>query len=498
MKSILEFSHSEAERFFLKEESYCEFDLPRYFTFGGLLTKLSETLHGKNLKDLRSSNPRELCNVNYVLLNNKDGKYAWRPYQLIHPAVYVSLVHKITEEKTWQIILGRFEQFSANKRINCHSLPVESESYESDRAEQVKRWWERTEQKSIELSLEYEYMLETDITDCYGSIYSHSIVWALHDKEFAKEKANRNDEKLIGNIIDWHVQDMNYGQTNGIPQGCALMDFIAEIVLGYADFLLTTELTKNKTIDYQILRYRDDYRIFVNNPHDADIVAKHLTQILFGLGLKINSHKTRFSDKVVKSSLKPDKYFWLSNHTENGDHQKQLFIIHSLSQDFPNSGIVQKELDEYYHQINNEMRTFDNIPVLIAILTDIALNSPRTYPVIAAILSKFVHCLSSLEAKKAVIKKLLKRFDKIPNTGYLQIWLQRITLKLGKEFVFDEALCKKVAEEKVDIWNSEWLNPSLKQMIDSFAIVDQKTIDALPEIIESNEVELFKSSVEYP
>jgi hypothetical protein len=103
-----------------------------------------------------------------------------------------------------------------------------------------------------------------------------------------------------------------------------------------------------------------------------------------------------------------------------------------------------------------------------------------------------------LEAKKAVIKKLLKRFDKIPNTGYLQIWLQRITLKLGKEFVFDEALCKKVAEEKVDIWNSEWLNPSLKQMIDSFAIVDQKTIDALPEIIESNEVELFKSSVEYP
>ena len=35
---------------------------------------------------------------------------------------------------------------------------------------------------------------------------------------------------------------MSYGQTNGIPQGTILMDFIAEMVLGYADYLLTERL----------------------------------------------------------------------------------------------------------------------------------------------------------------------------------------------------------------------------------------------------------------
>ena len=64
------------------------------------------------------------------------------------------------------------------------------------------------------------------------------------------------------------IQEMSFGQTNGIPQGSILMDFIAEIVLGYADELLSKELVKLKINDYKILRYRDDYRIFTNNNYD--------------------------------------------------------------------------------------------------------------------------------------------------------------------------------------------------------------------------------------
>jgi hypothetical protein len=36
------------------------------------------------------------------------------------------------------------------------------------------------EQKSIELGLEYDYIFHTDIVDCYGAIYTHSISWAIH------------------------------------------------------------------------------------------------------------------------------------------------------------------------------------------------------------------------------------------------------------------------------------------------------------------------------
>jgi hypothetical protein len=42
-----------------------------------------------------------------------------------------------------------------------------------------------------------------------------------------------------------------------------LMDFIAEMVLGYIDERLSQCL--DKKMDYRIIRYRDDYRIFTNS-----------------------------------------------------------------------------------------------------------------------------------------------------------------------------------------------------------------------------------------
>lgn len=103
-------------------------------------------------------------------------------------------------------------------------------------------------------------MFVTDITNCYCAIYTHTIAWALMGKEQAKEK--RNKSGLLGNIIDNYMQGMQYGQTNGIPQGSTLSDFIAEIVLAYADKLLSERLNTNGISNYHIVRYRDDYRIF--------------------------------------------------------------------------------------------------------------------------------------------------------------------------------------------------------------------------------------------
>ena len=130
---------------------------------------------------------------------------------------------------------------------------------------------EKIEQASLKISLEYEYVFITDITNCYGSIYSHSIDWALCDggKNEAKQNKYNGNNNTLGAIIDTKIEGMNYGQTNGIPQGSALMDFIAEMILGYADIELTNYLKNDPKIqgqNFKILRYRDDYRIFVSDP----------------------------------------------------------------------------------------------------------------------------------------------------------------------------------------------------------------------------------------
>mgnify|MGYP000856593299 CR=1 FL=1 len=238
MKNILKLSPSEAKAYFLKEESYCNFDLPKYFEFQKLLDKVATKIDGHNLSDYyksvtdsttgstRASYPSDFENVNYKFFNNKDGRFAWRPFQLIHPALYVSLVNNITERDNWNFIVTRIKEFRRNKRIKCYSLPLITDGDISNKAASITNWWESIEQKSLELAMEYEYVLHTDISDCYGSIYTHSIAWSLHTKVTAKQR--RNDRSLIGNVIDKHLQDMAYGQTNGIPQGSVLMDFISE------------------------------------------------------------------------------------------------------------------------------------------------------------------------------------------------------------------------------------------------------------------------------
>lgn len=213
-RSIIDMNHDEARAYFLKEESYCNFDLPPYFKFQGILSEIDNALSGTKLSDKDLRKAREYDDVNYKVLNNKDGRYAWRPMQLIHPALYVSLVHNLTTEENWKLICDRFKKFAENPKVECISLPRESLSENSDKAEQITNWWLEVEQKSIELALDYECLSHTDITDCYGAIYTHLTAWALHDKDFMKKPENRPRKRpaLLGNIIDGHLQDMSHGQ----------------------------------------------------------------------------------------------------------------------------------------------------------------------------------------------------------------------------------------------------------------------------------------------
>jgi len=504
--SILEYNEVKAKRFFLKEESYYNFDLPIYFSLQNLINKVSKKIGAKLLSDFYGTTtdaagkklpakPDNFEDVNYKFLNNKDGKFAYRPFQLIHPAIYVSLINQITTKENWNTILKRFEDFRKDKKILCLSLPLESKGINSDKATSIFNWWREIEQKSIELALDYEYVLHTDISDCYGSLYTHSIVWVLHGK--AEGKSKRDDKKLIGNLIDWQLQDMAFGQTNGIPQGSVLMDFIAEMVLGFADLELSNRIDKLGVTDFQIIRYRDDYRVFANNPQVAELILKNITEILIDLGMKLNSQKTLVSNNVVQDSIKPDKYFWLANKRKPFKLQENLLVIHSLSQKFPNSGTLVTELSNYFDKIKPIKRLRQNIPVLISILIDIAYKNPKTYPIAAAILSKLLNLIKSKPVKKEILDSIIKRFDKIPNTGHLQIWLQRITLKIDDKIPFDERLCKKIDDSKIPIWNSDWLSKDFRNLISNEDIVDRKALTEMDAVIDSEEVELFESKTSY-
>ena len=489
-RSIIELSHSEARAFLLKGESYCTFSLPKYFQFSDLLQDVNEKLAEKHLSDLMKKRPRNYDKVNHVILNNKDGRYAWRSLELIHPALYVSLVHEITKPDHWNLICSRFGMFSKNSKIECLSLPTESMTQEKDQAELVLKWWQDVEQKSVELSLDYDFMIRTDIMDCYPAIYTHSIAWALHTKPYAKKYRNKNG--LIGNIIDKHVQDMRQGQTNGIPQGSVLMNLIGEMILGYADLELTNKIKEDKIEEYRILRYRDDYRIFVRARQDGERILKCLTKVLIDLGLRLNPLKTDISSEIIRSSIKEDKLNWTFRKQSDQNLQKRLLIIHDHSTKYTNSGSLEVALNRFNKRIR-KIQKYDDFLSLISIIVDIAYKNPRIYGISSAILSKLISLMQNEEDRRNIIEKIRRKFRQLPNIGQMDIWLQRISLSFAPDSEFDEPLCKLVYGESTLIWNNEWISSScLLKAIDSNRVVDQKILSEISPIVSDEEIDLFK------
>ena len=489
-RSILEMTYAQARAFLLKPESYCNVDLPVYFQFGKLLSAVSKELLGKPLASI-AGNPRDQEGVNYAMLSNKDGRHAWRPIQLIHPALYISLVKEMTSKDHWSVIRERFKEFQRPPNFKCLSIPLQSLSKRRDKAAQLLNWWLGIEQGSIELALEYGHIFHADVTDCYAAIYTHSIAWAIHGKATAKKE--RKDKTLIGNIIDTHIQDMRHGQTNGIPQGSILMDFISELVLGYADLELSKQLAAAKVTEYRILRYRDDYRIFVNNPQVGEAILKALTEVLIDLGLKLNTSKTGGSALVVSASLKPDKRLWLRSRQGDRNLQKHLLVIHAHGIDFPNAGSLTVALT-HFHERLSKAKHVQNACVLISIVVDIAYGSPRTFPVCAAIISKLLSTLRSNGERVDVIKKIHAKLSQLPNTGHMEVWLQRISHSFDSGVEYKESLCKLVEGERVDIWNNSWItSKKLIAAIDPAAIVDSRKLHNLKPVIKPKEIEIFAS-----
>jgi len=489
-RSILQMTASQARGFLLKPESYCGIDLPVYFTFARVLSAVTKELSGKALTSM-SSKPRDHEGVNYSMLSNKDGRHAWRPLQLIHPALYVSLVQSVTAAAQWKVIRGRFKEFQKAANMKCLSIPIEAPPTRKDKAAQILNWWQGIEQGSIEFALDYNYVFNADITDCYSAIYTHSIAWAVHGRP--KAKAERNNKGLIGNIIDAHIQDMRHGQTNGIPQGSTLMDLISELVLGYADLELSDKLKTAEINEFRILRYRDDYRIFVQSPQIGEAILKYLTEVLIDLGLKLNASKTTGAQLVVSHAIKPDKRAWLRGRQGDANLQKHLLVIHAHGHDFPNAGSLTVALTHFHKRLNATKRISNSL-VLISIATDIAYHSPKAFPVCSAIISKLLSVLPTEAARVDAIHKIHAKLSQLPNTGHMEAWLQRISHSFVPSLAYKETLCRLVKGDPVTLWNNDWItSATLKAAIDPAKIVNKVKLRSLKPIVRPREIELFAS-----
>ena len=151
------------------------------------------------------------------------------------------------------------------------------------------------------------YILFTDITRYYPSIYTHSISWAYHTKEVAKLRSSMKDSSLLGNRLDILVRNMQDGQTMGLPIG-PITSLIIEEIVGTA---IDVEFEKALGEDVSGYRYTDDMEFYFNTYEEADKALNSLNKIVRKYELDLNSNKT----KIVKipHPLEKDWFYFFKN-----------------------------------------------------------------------------------------------------------------------------------------------------------------------------------------
>lgn len=498
----------------LSNDMYCTTELPEYFDFSGVLNYAVENIGDRTLEQCTRDGfcPEKECGVNLDVITNKDGRYAVRPLTLANPFLYYMLARDICSETAWKKIRECFNLYS-NKHITACAIPrvkVDDKPEPFKNATSILNWWSSMEQRSIELSLKYRYMFMTDITNCFGQINPESISWALARKDTPHE-TTENEE--LASTIRHYLRAMQEGRNIGIPQGSTLFSLIAEIVLGYSDMLLAQEICecqKNgslpEDLEYDVLRYVDDYRIFCNDSEALDKISYMLQHILESFNFRMNSSKTRTSSELITDSIKPDKAFYIFNTPieskqtyleEDGNErkvpgydfdgfQKHLLFIYEFSRRFPNSGQLVRQIEDFSKRVEkqlsvkNETREvksidletgeasttretverkghlWENVSTMVAIAVEIAAKNLRAANNALKIASLVLADMREEDAckKKEIIDLIYEKLIRIPNSAFLQVWLQNITHTTDDwsvSEVYNMPLCKVVANQPVTL-----------------------------------------------
>lgn len=548
-QTIISLKSDEVLKYFLESRQYHGFELPEYYNFDAILQYVKDTVADKPYEECITQNPAQVADVNLDILLNKDGHYAVRPMMLANPYLYYFLVRELAAN--WDAIKNCFSKYRVPNIEACSVPVVRNFNEKFFNSTTVFSWWRNMERKSVELSLDYRYMFVTDITNCYGTIIPQSIDWALALKDTAFET---DSNKALSTNIKTLLGAMQKGHNIGIPQGSAVFDFVAEIVLGYSDLLLyeTIKADPEITADYKILRYRDDYRVFCNDKDQLERISYRLQEVLESLNFRMNSQKTKMSDSIITDSIKPEKLDYIYNTPIiNKDWcvfqglQKHLLYILMFSRRHPNCGYLKVLLSDFDKRVietlkphrvelissvdlshifcdsDNESdekpeeeksekapepkyieypgRIVESVRALAAIATQIAVENVSSAHYALRVISRMVNSLKDEVEKWGIFMSVVRKLRKLPNSNYTQLWLQHITYQVERiqgVAPYSMRLCQLVSGKDVDVWNNSWLMPQLTEGFPIDTVADREKLNQLTPVIEFIERYTYDSDVE--
>lgn len=206
-----------------------------------------------------------------------------RQFGIPHPESYV--VQSLVIQRCWAMIKRHCAKPRIPvSRIFVHRMDNERifvMNYPGDKSTQEAR-----EEQDIISQIGARYLVHTDISRCFPSIYSHSIPWALLGFTKAKEQRQLS---LGGNLLDAATRGVSDGQTNGILIGPHASNIISEIVLTQIDVKMLQKYN-------YFYRNIDDYVFYAKTQTECEAFIRDLEFNLRRFNLSLNPNKTNLCE----------------------------------------------------------------------------------------------------------------------------------------------------------------------------------------------------------
>jgi hypothetical protein len=143
----------------------------------------------------------------------------------------------------------------------------------------------------VRISLGHKYRLKVDISNCYNSIYTHSVAWAMCGKAEAKKYMRTKEPAMLkgcyelADYLDTFTRYQKNNETNGIVIGPFTSRIFSEIVLAELDRCFMKK-------GYCFRRYVDDYKFYFRSETQAQESLPQIERILNEYNLNLNQAKT--------------------------------------------------------------------------------------------------------------------------------------------------------------------------------------------------------------
>ena len=213
-----------------------------------------------------------------------------RPLGIPNPAAYQRLCKCISE--IWPQLRQYFEKETKDQEHIISRTHIRKMKETNSLFSMNYKNWKDDGTPEPDLLLGAKYLVHADVSNCFPSIYTHALSWALVGKDIAKR--TQKDSSQWYNELDFRTRNIKHGETHGLLIGPHVSNLLSEIILVKIDKILYDK-------GWRYIRNIDDYTCYVSTYEEGQLFLAELSEQLRAYDLALNHKKTSIDELPTAS-----------------------------------------------------------------------------------------------------------------------------------------------------------------------------------------------------